>query len=86
MATVNCTSALQLAIRLLHPQKDEEILIPTITFIATVNSAIYNNCKPVFLDCDKDLLLDKENFYSFVEKNTFTKNGFALIKSQRKKF
>ncbi len=85
LATVNCTSALQLAIRLLHPQRDEEILIPTITFIATVNSAIYNNCKPVFLDCDKDLLLDKENFYSFVEKNTFTKNGFCFNKKSKKK-
>ena len=85
MATINCTSTLQLAIRLLHPQKDEEILIPTIT-LATVNSAIYNNCKPVFLDCDKDLLLDKENFYSFVEKNTFTKNGFCFNKKTKKKF
>jgi len=85
LATVNCTSALQLAIRLLHPKKDEEILIPSITFIATVNSALYNNCKPVFLDCDDDLLLNKKNFYSFVETNTYSKNGFCFNKKTKKK-
>ena len=85
LGTINCTSALQLAVRLLNPQKNEEIIVPSITFAATINSVIYNNCKPIFFDCDKFLLLDKEKFYSFFDKNTYFKNGFSYNKKTKKK-
>ena len=58
LATINCTTALQLAVRLLNPKHNDEIIVPTITFIATINSVIYNNCNPIFMDCDENLLLD----------------------------
>ena len=51
LGTINCTAALQLAVRLLNPKKNEEIIVPSITFAATVNSVLYNNCKPIFFDC-----------------------------------
>ncbi len=85
LGTVNCTSALQLAIRLLNPKQNEEVLVPTITFVATINSVIYNNCRPVFIDCDEQLLLDRKNFYSFIQKNTYFKNGFTFNKKTKKK-
>ena len=85
LGTINCTSALQLAIRLLNPKKNEEIIVPSITFIATVNSVTYNNCKPIFLDCDNHLLLDKKNFFSFLNDNTYFKNGFTYNKKTKKK-
>ena len=65
LGTINCTSALQLAVRLLNPQKNEEIIVPSITFAATVNSIIYNNCKPIFFDCDEFLLLDKKKLIDY---------------------
>ncbi len=85
LGTINCTSALQLAVRLLNPQKNEEIIVPSITFAATVNSIIYNNCKPIFFDCDEFLLLDKKKFYSFFNKNTYFKKGFSYNKKTKKK-
>ena len=85
LGTLNCTSALQLAVRLLNPKKNEEIIVPSITFAATVNSIIYNNCKPIFFDCDEFLLLDKKKFYSFFHKNTYFKNGFSHNKKTKKK-
>ena len=53
LGIINCTSALQLSIRLLNPKPHEEIIVPSITFIASVNAIIYNNCKPIFLDCNE---------------------------------
>ena len=85
LGVINCTAALQLAVRLLNPKKDEEILVPSITFAATINSIIYNNCKPVFFDCDDFLLLDKKKIYSFFEKNTYFKNGHSYNKKTKKK-
>ena len=52
-----------MAIRLLNPKNNEEIIVPSITFVATINDVIYNNCKPIFLDCDNYLLLDKKVFF-----------------------
>lgn len=86
LATINCTSALQLAVRLLDPKKNEEIIVPSITFAATINSILYNNCKPIFFDCDNSLLLDKKKFYSFIKKKLILKKVLLLIKKQKKNF
>ena len=40
---INGTSALQLALRCLNPSYQEEVLVPSITFIATINAIKYNN-------------------------------------------
>ena len=85
LGTINCTSALQLAIRILKPKNSEEIIVPSITFAATINSILHNNCKPIFFDCDEFLLLDKKKFYSFFEEKTFYKDGFTYNKKTKKK-
>ena len=85
LATINCTAALQLAVRLLKPKDNDEIIVPTITFVATINSVIYNNCSPIFMDCDDHLMLDKNKFYNFIKKNTFYKKGFTFNKKTKKR-
>jgi len=82
---INCTSALQLAIRLLNPKIDDEIILPSITFIATPNSIIYNNCKPIFVDCDNQLLLDKKKFFLYIKQSTYFQNGFTFNKKTNKR-
>ena len=62
VACINGTSALHVALRLLKVQKGDEILVPSITFVATINSTIYNLCSPVFIDCDKYLNIDINKF------------------------
>ena len=57
---VNGSSALQLALRLIDCDKNCEVLIPSISFIATANAVIYNNSTPVFLDTDEYLNLNIE--------------------------
>ena len=52
VAVVNGTSALQIAIKLSNVDKNDEVLVPSITFIGTANSIIYNNAIPNFVDSE----------------------------------
>lgn len=85
LGLINCTSALQLAIRLLNPKKEDEIILPSITFVSTANSVVYNNCKPIFMDCDDHLLLDKQKFFNFIQSSTYFKKGFTYNKRTKKR-
>jgi len=55
IATNSCTSALEVSIRALGI-KDKTILVPTNTFVASVNSIIMSGNKPLIVDIDKDTL------------------------------
>ena len=52
VACVNGTAALQVALRLVGLLPGEEVIVPTVTFIATVNAVRYLGGDPVFMDCD----------------------------------
>jgi perosamine synthetase len=82
---INCTSALQMAIRSLNPDRNQEILVPSMTFVASVNAIFYNNCKPIFMDCDDEYLLDINKTKEFIQNNTFKKKGFTFNKKTKKK-
>jgi len=50
VAVSSCTSGLLLACRALGLKG--EVIVPSFTFSATVQSLVWNNLKPVFVDCD----------------------------------
>ena len=52
IATNNGTSALHLALVALGLQPDDEVIVPTLTYIASANAVHYCNAKPVFVDND----------------------------------
>lgn len=85
LGLVNCSFALQLAVRLLKPKLNEEILVPTITFISTINAVVHNYCKPIFIDTDDDFLIDTKKIIMFLQNNTFSKNNFCYNKKTKKK-
>lgn len=55
-AVVNGTAALQVALRLVGVQKDNEVITQALTFVATANAIVYNNAHPIFLDVDLDTM------------------------------
>lgn len=46
----NCTNALYLALRTLGVGPGDEVLVPSLTFVATVNAVRYAGAEPVFCD------------------------------------
>ena len=53
VACVYGTAALQVSPRLAGVQPEDEVIVPTITFIAPVNAIAYNGASPVFMDVDE---------------------------------
>tara|TARA_B110000971_G_scaffold221949_1_gene271798 strand:- start:1862 stop:2980 length:1119 start_codon:yes stop_codon:yes gene_type:complete len=48
------TAAIHLALILLGVEQDDEVLVSTFTFSATINPIIYQKAKPIFVDSEKD--------------------------------
>ena len=63
------TSALELICRSLDIS-GREIIVPTNTFIASVNAILNSGCKPVFADCGNDMCIDIESIKKKITKNT----------------
>jgi len=79
------TAALHIALKLAGVKKDDEVIVPTITFIATVNSVLYNNASPIFMDCDEYLNIDVIKVLDYLKKKTYIKNGFTYNKRTKKR-
>jgi len=52
IAVVNGTAAIQVCLRLVGVEQNDEVLIPTLTFIATANAVTYCGAVPHFVDSD----------------------------------
>ena len=50
------SSALHLSLKLINVKKDDEILIPTLHYISSVNSTLYCGATPHFIDIDENSL------------------------------
>lgn len=48
----SATSALDLALKLLHINHSDEVIVPTITFVSTAHVVAYNLATPIFADVD----------------------------------
>lgn len=61
----NGTSGIHTALLLAGVTAVDEVLIPTLTFIAAVNPVRYIGAEPVFMDCDDTLCMDADKLESF---------------------
>ncbi|HMA73202.1 MAG TPA: DegT/DnrJ/EryC1/StrS family aminotransferase [Xanthobacteraceae bacterium] len=52
VATCNGTAALHLSLVALGIGPGDEVIVPTLTYVATANAVRYCNATPVFVDCD----------------------------------
>ena len=58
----------------------DEVIVPTITFIAPVNAITYNGADPVFMDSDYYYNIDVIKTIEFINKETIFKDGFTYNK------
>ena len=52
VAVSNGTAALHVALAAINIQPNDEIIVPSFSFIATANCALYQGAKPIFVDID----------------------------------
>ncbi len=75
------TAGLHLALMELGVTREDIVLVPTLTFFATVNPVAYIGATPVFLDCDDTLCLDPQKLRDYCE-NECEMRGGALFDKQ----
>ena len=56
LLTTSCTHALEMAALLLDIQPGDEVIVPSFTFVTTVNAFVLRGAKPVFIDIRLDTL------------------------------
>jgi dTDP-4-amino-4,6-dideoxygalactose transaminase len=54
LLTTSCTHALEMAALLLEIQPGDEVLVPSFTFVSTVNAFVLRGARPVFIDIRPD--------------------------------
>ncbi|MHC4216699.1 MAG: dTDP-4-amino-4,6-dideoxygalactose transaminase [Planctomycetota bacterium] len=59
--TTSCTHALEMAAILLDIKEGDEVIVPSFTFVSTVNAFVLRRAKPVFVDIRPDTLNMDEN-------------------------
>lgn len=81
VATANGTCALHLAYMLADVQRDYEVLMPSLTFVATANAASYIGAIPHFVDVSTETLgVDPEKLDSYLKQTTEIKSGACVNK------
>ncbi len=82
VATVNGTAALHVSLMACGVKPNDEVIVPTLTFIAPVNAIRYCGASPVFMDCNiKTLCMDIQKVADFlVNECRRTKEGYAYNK------
>jgi dTDP-4-amino-4,6-dideoxygalactose transaminase len=75
IAVSNCTAALHLSLMALGIKKNDEVIIPDLTFVADANAILACNAKPVIADINHD------NFFLSISniKKNITKKTKAII-------
>lgn len=71
LLTTSCTHALEMVAFLLNIQPGDEVIVPSFTFVTTVNAFIIRGARPVFIDIRRDTLnLDESQLDRLVTSRT----------------
>ena len=78
------TSAIHLGLKILGVNKNCEVIVPSITFIATVNPILYLGAKPIIFDVDQYHNLKISDVIQFIKNKTKFKNKRTINKNTKK--
>ncbi len=86
VALVNGTSALHILLKYFKINNEDEILLPSLTFVATANAIKYCNANPHFLDIEKETLgVCPKKLEKYLSKTLIRKKNFSINKYTKKK-
>jgi len=86
IATVNGTSALHVALRLVGVESNSEVITQSLTFVATCNAIRYCGATPVFVDVDSSTLgISPQSLEKFLNEHCEVRdNGVCWNKTSNK--
>lgn len=80
VSTQSGTAGLHLALKAIDVQEREEIIVPTLTFVAAVNPVRYLGANPIFMDCDDTLCIDTNKLEEFLKNECTSASGLLINK------
>ena len=85
ISTINGTSAIHVGLKILGVKSGDEVLIPSISFVAPANAVLYNQAIPHFIDSElKHFGADPEKLDKYLKKNTYTKNNLCINRKTKR--
>lgn len=69
------TAGLHLCLVAMGIVQDDIVLVPTLTFIATINSVMYQKASPVFFDCDEALGINTNVLEKYLTNDCEVRDG-----------
>jgi perosamine synthetase len=85
VAVVNGTAALHIALKIVGVQPNDEVLIPSLTFVATGNAVVYCGAVPHFVDVSKTTLgIDPFKLEDYLKDIAIVKNNVCVNKQTGK--
>ena len=79
------TSAIHLALSVAGIKRGDEVLVQSLTFIATINPILYLGASPIFFDVDDKFNMKINNIIEFLKTKTVIKNNECINKDTKKK-
>ena len=71
LLTPSCTHALEMAAILLDIKPGDEVIVPSFTFVSTINAFVLRGAKPVFIDIRSDILnIDEDQLEKLITLKT----------------
>ncbi|MEZ0232426.1 MAG: LegC family aminotransferase [Methylophilaceae bacterium] len=81
IAIVNGTAALHVCLKLVGVEPGDEVLVPTLTFVATANAVSYCGAIPHFVDSEENTLgVDAEKLNSYLQRIAEVREGGCFNK------
>ena len=82
IATVNGTCALHIALKLAGVQAGDEVIVQSLSFVATANSIAHCGAEPIFLDVERETLgLDPNALKKFLQSNSHIRKNACYNKT-----
>jgi perosamine synthetase len=86
ISIVNGTEALHLSLVACGVKNNDEVLVPTITFVGTANAIVYSGAIPHFIDSETETLgIDPLKLEKYLKKITIKKGKFYFNKKTKRK-
>jgi perosamine synthetase len=85
IACSNGTAALHISLLLSDIGYEDEVIVPTVTFISPINTVRYVGANPIFMDCDDYLNIDVEKTVEFCERECEFDGEYLVNKKNGRK-